>query len=89
MLLLRARVYLVTMAMKEYSAFPEAPTSQEPHYQRFRIQSVYSTTLTDGDEIVKCHIQDTRLGSLTLPKRYSRCILQPQPTGLTKKIDNE
>ena len=33
MLPLRARVDLRAMAMKEYSAFPKAPASLEPHHQ--------------------------------------------------------
>ena len=32
-------------------------------------------------QIVYCHIQDTRWGSLTPLLRSSLCILQPQPTG--------
>ena len=33
-------------------------------------------------QIVSRHIQEARWGSLTLLQRSSRCILQPQPTGL-------
>ena len=32
-------------------------------------------------QIVSYHIKDTHWGSLTPLKGYSRCILQPQPTG--------
>ena len=39
-------------------------------------------------QIVLCHIQDTRCGSLTPLQRSSRYILQPQPTGQQKWEEN-
>ena len=43
--------------------------------------SLYFTATADWVEMVKCHLQDTRWGSLTPLHRCSQCILQPQPTG--------
>ena len=39
------------------------------------------------NQIVKCHIQDTRWEGLTPLQRSSRCILQPQLTGLDKGVN--
>ena len=57
------------MAMKGYSAFPKAAASREPHHQ-----------------IVLCHISRTLfvVGGLSSLQKYSRCILEPRPTGQKK-----
>ena len=44
--------------------------------------------LEPHDQIVLCHIQDTRWGGLTPLQRSSRCILQPQPTGQPSLMSN-
>ena len=69
MLPLWARVDLGAMAMKEYFAFPKAPTFQEPHHQ-----IVYCHI-----QNIRCGV-----GGLATLQRKSRCILQPQPTGQGK-----
>ena len=47
------------------------------------MQSVYSKSPANWAEIVYCPIQDTHWGSFTSMQRCSRCILQPQLTGLS------
>ena len=61
----RARMDPRVVAMKGCSTFPKAPASLEPHHQ-----------------IVLSHIPGHSLcGGITPLQRYSRCILEPQPTG--------
>ena len=78
------------MAMKGYSAFPEAPALLELHHQIFLwlIQDTRWRSLTPMQRCSRCilHPQpngtlDNRWRSLTPMQRCSRCILHPQPNG--------